>query len=226
MNHISQKGYGSLLLITLVALLSLGGGYYYESRISQPESANETYETTAEELSQISRALISFYKDTNSWPTSLNQLVSSGYFKGDPKRCGGGVQSPFCTTIFGSQNGDSYTLSTNLLHKSVAEAVANQISGGIASGTTVIATIKRPYQSELYSDYLQRVSNPDKPERTRLEVAVDVNENDLLNIRALDATAATIDTANIKTAKVDRIEAQQIALGANSISYSGTRLNL
>ncbi|MCS6272725.1 hypothetical protein G3489_24070, partial [Shewanella baltica] len=42
----------------------------------------------------------------------------------------------------------------------------------------------------------------------------------------LDATAATIDTANIKTAKVDRIEAQQIALGANSISYSGTRLNL
>ena len=155
-----QFGYGVLPFFLSLLLLSLGGSYYYQTRIAQSESVRQSYESSAEEIRQISSALLEYYKDNQSWPSTLNGLVTGGYFTGDATRCGGGgaLQSNFCTTIFGSPSADnlSYTLTVNTLQEHVASIVANQLSQGVSSGTTVSTTIRVPYQSSIYDDYLQR----------------------------------------------------------------------
>lgn len=223
-----QAGYGTLLMMALMGILALGSTVYYKTRMQQPESVRETYESTAEELRQISSALTDYYRDNMAWPATINELAAGGYFTGDAARCGGGgaFQSPFCTAIFGGQVGDDYTLTVNLLRESVAQAVANQIPGGTAAGTTVTATINRPFQSALYEDYLQRVEDPDNPQRTQLEIDLDINNNDLVNIDSFNAQRATFDNANITNANIDRLNTEEVQLGNNSIDYNGNQLNI
>ncbi|MDC9514465.1 hypothetical protein PSH47_15835 [Pseudoalteromonas sp. CST5] len=223
-----QAGYGSLLIMALVGILALGSTVYYKTRMQQPESVRETYESTAEELREISSALTAYYRDNMAWPATINDLAAGGYFTGDAARCGGGgaFQSPFCTVIFGGQTGDDYTLTVNLLKESVAQAVANQIPGGTSAGTTVTATINRPFQSALYDDYLQRVADPDNPQRTQLEVDLDINNNDLVNIGSLNVQRATFDNAEFTNADIDRINTEEVQLGNNSITYAGNQLNV
>lgn len=223
-----QKGYGTLIFMTLIGLLAVGSTVYYKTRIQQPESVRESYESTADELREISGALISYYRDNMAWPSTINELVSGGYFTGDASRCGGSgaLQSPFCTAIFGSEVGENYTLRVNVLKESIARTVANQIPGGAAAGTTVTATINRPFQSALYDDYLQRVEDPDKPYRTQLEVDIDINNNDLNNIGSLNAQRATFDNADIENARIDQVNVELVKLGNNSISYSGNQLSI
>lgn len=223
-----QAGYGSLLMMALVGILALGSTVYYKTRMQQPESVRETYESTAEELREISSALTSYYRDNMAWPATINDLAAGGYFTGDAARCGGGgaFQSPFCTAIFGGQVGDDYALTVNLLKESVAQAVANQIPGGSSAGTTVTATINRPFQSALYDDYLQRVEDPDNPQRTQLEVDLDINNNDLVNIGSLNVQRATFDDAEFTNADIERINAEEVQLGNNSITYAGNQLNV
>lgn len=102
-----QAGHGALLMLGMLSLLAIGSSVYYSTRMSQPASARETYESTAEEFRQLTGALSQYYKDNMSWPSTLNEL--SPYFTGDAARCGGSgtLQSPFCTVIFGSQVGDN-----------------------------------------------------------------------------------------------------------------------
>jgi len=223
-----QGGYGSLLMLALVGILAVGSTVYYKTRMQQPESVRETYESSAEELREISSALTAYYRDNMAWPATINDLAAGGYFSGDAARCGGGgaFQSPFCTTIFGGQVGDDYTLTVNLLRESVAQAVANQIPGGSSAGTTVTATINRPFQSALYDDYLQRVEDPDNQQRTQLEVDLDINDNDLVNIGSLNAQRATFDSVEIENADIQRINTEEVQLGNNSINYAGNQLNI
>ncbi|MFQ3230011.1 MAG: hypothetical protein ACI9DO_001376 [Reinekea sp.] len=223
-----QKGYGALLMIALVGVLALGSTVYYKTRMSQPESVRETYESSAEELRQIASALTKYYRENMSWPSSLNDLALAGYFNGDAARCGGGsvFQSSFCTAIFGTQVGDDYTLTVNLLKEGIAQAVANQIPGGSSAGTTVTATINRPFQSALYDDYLQRVEDPDNPQRTQLEVDLDINNNDLVNIGSLNVQRATFDDAEFTNADIERMNTEEVLLGNNSITYAGNQLNV
>ena len=223
-----QSGNGAILVIALAALLSLGSTVYYKTRMSQPESIRETYESSADELRQISSALIRYYRDNMSWPANLNELSAAGYFNGDVGRCGGAgsFQSPLCTVIFGGQVGDDYTLTVNLLKETIAQAVANQIAGGSAAGTTVTATIIRPFQSSLYDDYLQRVEDPERAERTQLEVDLDINKNDLDNIGSLNVARATIGNAIITNADINRMNTEQLDLGANSLTHEGVQLNI
>ena len=223
-----QAGYGSLLIMALVGILALGSTVYYKTRMQQPESVRETYESTAEELREISSALTSYYRDNMAWPATINDLAAGGYFTGDAARCGGGgaFQSSFCTAIFGGQVGDDYALTVNLLKESIAQAVANQIPGGSSAGTTVTATINRPFQSSLYDDYLQRVEDPDNPQRTQLEVDLDINNNDLVNIGSLNVQRATFDDAEFTNADIERINTEEVQLGNNSITYAGNQLNV
>lgn len=222
-----QAGYGSLLIMALVGILALGSTVYYKTRMQQPESVRETYESTAEELREISSALTAYYRDNMAWPATINDLAVGGYFTGDAARCGGGAfQSPFCTAIFGGQVGDDYALTVNLLKESIAQAVANQIPGGSSTGTTVTATINRPFQSALYDDYLQRVEDPDNPQRTQLEVDLDINNNDLINIGSLNVQRATFDDAEFTNADIERINTEEVQLGNNGITYAGNQLNV
>jgi len=223
-----QAGHGSLLIMALVGILALGSTVYYKTRMQQPESVRETYESAAEELREISSALTAYYRDNMAWPATINDLAAGGYFTGDAARCGGGgaFQSPFCTAIFGGQVGDDYALTVNLLKESVAQAVANQIPGGSSAGTTVTATINRPFQSALYDDYLQRVEDPDNPQRTQLEVDLDINNNDLVNIGSLNVQRATFDDAEFTNADIERINTEEVQLGNNSITYAGNQLNV
>ena len=96
-----QAGHGSLLIMALVGILALGSTVYYKTRMQQPESVRETYESAAEELREISSALTAYYRDNMAWPATINDLAAGGYFTGDAARCGGGgaFQSPFCTAI-------------------------------------------------------------------------------------------------------------------------------
>jgi len=224
-----QAGHGSLLIMALVGILALGSTVYYKTRMQQPESARETYESTAEELREISSALTAYYRDNMSWPATINDLVTGGYFTGDPSQCGGNsfaLLGSACTQIFGNVIDDDYTLTVNLLKESLAQAVANQIPGGSSAGTTVTATINRPFQSALYDDYLQRVEDPDNPQRTQLEVDLDINNNDLINIGSLNVQRATFDDAEFTNADIERINAEEVQLGNNSITYAGNQLNI
>lgn len=223
-----QFGYGSLLVMALVGVLAVGSTVYYKTRIQQSESARETYESSAEELRQISSALAAYYRDNRSWPATINDLAAGGYFSGDAARCGGNgtFQSPFCTSIFGAQSGDNYTLTVNLLKESIAETVANQIPGGSSVGTTVVATIPRPFQSALYEDYLQRIEDPGNPRRTQLEVDLDINNNDLINIGSLNIEKATFSNAEFTNTEIDRVNVKEIQLGGNSITFDDEELNV
>ena len=223
-----QAGNGAILVIALSALLALGSTVYYKTRMSQPESVRQSYESSADELRQISNALTRYYRDNMSWPANLNELSATGYFNGDAGRCGGaGVfQSPLCTVIFGNQVGDDYALTVNLLQNGIAQAVANQVPGGTVAGSTVTATINRPFQSSLYDDYLQKVEDPDRAERTQLEVDLDINGNNLNNINSLNAAKVTIDNAVITNAEITRVNTERIDLGANSLTHAGNQLNL
>ncbi|MFB2639935.1 hypothetical protein ACE02P_18080 [Shewanella bicestrii] len=229
MNNLNrQGGYGTLLAIVLVLLASIGGAYYQNHRVEQAESIINQNELTAEELKQISSALTTYYRDNSSWPSSLNELKSSGYFDGVATRCGGNgtFQSSLCTVIQGVPYGDDYQLSVNLLKSSTAKFVANQIPGGSASGTSVIATIKRPFQATLYADYLQRVNNPDNPSSTQLETSIDVNHNELLNINKGQFESLSIDLATINVAKFKELTTEKVSLGSNSITSTGTNLDI
>lgn len=228
MNNLNrQGGYGTLLAIVLVLLASIGGAYYQNHRVEQVDSIINQNELTAEELKQITSALTTYYRDNSSWPSSLNELKSSGYFDGVSTRCGGNgtFQSSLCTVIQGTPYGDDYQLSVNLLKSSRAKFVANQIPGGSASGTSVIATIKRPFQATIYADYLQRVNNPDNPSSTQLETSIDVNHNELLNINKGQFESLTIDLATINVAKFKELTTDKVSLGNNSIVSNGTNLD-
>ena len=223
-----QAGNGALIAILLAGVLALGSTVYYETRSSQLKSARATNESSAEELRQISSALTKYYSDNLAWPASLNELSSSGYFNGDAGRCGGaGVfQSPQCTVIFGNQVGDDYALTVNLLKDGIAQAVASQVPGGTVAGSTVTATINRPFQSALYDDYLQKVEDPDRPERTQVEVDLDINGNDINNVNSLNAAKVIIENAVFNTADINSVTTERIDLGANSLTHVGNQLNL
>jgi hypothetical protein len=225
-----SRGYAILPILAAVVLVSLGGSYYYKTRMEQPLSVREGYESAAEEIRMLNSALLQYYKSNLSWPGSLNQLVAGGFFTGDPARCGGAgaLSSPACTMYFGaaSADGKTYSITVNLLQQSVAQAVSNQVAGGSVSGTTVTSTIGAPHLSEMYADYLQRKENPDKPERTTMETSIDVNDNSLLNIDDFTADNAVIDTLNSTTTNITTLETNRINLGSTSLTHSGSTMEL
>ena len=228
---IKQRGYGVLSFLLTALLLSIGGSYYYQTRMVQIESVRHTYESSAEEIRQMTSALLAYYKDNQSWPPNLNGIVTGGYFSGDPTRCGGDgvLQSSFCTTFIGSSNADksSYTLTVNVLSDHLASIIANQLSQGLSAGSTVSTTIKVPYKSSIYEDYLQRFVDPDNPSRTQLEVDIDINENDLNNIGALSVATVKIKTLKVTDAKIKTLtlKTKVLKIGGNKITGTDSSLN-
>jgi len=220
-----QSGYGSILLLTILGLMAVSGTYYYKTRESASNAIEQKYLSTALEINEISNAVTSYYKDNHSWPTSMNEVITQGYFNGSSSRCGGGAfVSTVCTNIFGVELGDDYTLSVNLLSDSLASMVANQIKGGSSSGTTLTAIVKRPFQSTLYQDYLQRVEDPDNPSRTTLEQAIDFNDNDLLNANEFNAKKVVFDDLESSNLIVNKLDVDTLKIGGNEIESKDSTL--
>ncbi len=221
-------GYGTLVFLALLSLLSMGGAFYYETQVRQPASIQAGWNNSAEELRQLTSALTSYYQDNQSWPDTLQTLATSGYFQGSPARCGGNgtFQSAYCTTIFGAPAGDDYSIQVNLLKADTAAAVASQIPGGSANGSTVIARIARPFQSSLYSNYLQRRMDPARSDRTRMDTSLNVNGNELKTIGSLNSEQMMVQSYHGASMTAEVLTATRIDLGRNQLTSQGNQLNL
>ena len=161
--------------------------------------------------------------ENRAWPASVNELIATGYYTGS------GV-SPFGTNYVIGTNGDNLVVSIDTNRNQLANMLAGKVSFGnvAADGETVSTEMGTPSREAIQSFFLARKAVAGCADCNQLAAGtnIDVNNNNLNNIDEMDANQATITNATITTANIDRVEAESIHLGNNSITYAGNQLNL
>lgn len=223
MTFSKQQGYGTLLLIGIIALVSVGLAMTVGMERHTLKAADAEVTVYARQFDTIQNRALSFYKDKGSWPTSLEQLNTV-----DNEQYNTGINaSPAGTGFLFDTSSGWLQIQSNANDRLLAEKVAALVVGGVANTGVVTSTLKNPYEVDAYDDYLQRMENPDDPSRTRLETDLDWNHNELYKTGNVDGESLEFqdykgEQSDIRDTTVD----DKAVVGQNTLTASGRSLNV
>ncbi len=232
MNKIKgQQGFSGALILAMTAIIALGGYMTYRQQNIAAESAQLNYELLAQEIQDISAASLKYFREsypTNRFPVSMKELLDSGYYTGNRlSRAGAEFKFNTQTLADGTIN---LSISVNAPSERIAEAAKTLISNGNASGRTLTSTIRAPFQSELYADYLQRYYDARRPEMTVMNASINFAGGTDSNINRIDSLSAdSADIINMITpqGQISKLVAQRAEFtNGSEIIYSSNNLTI
>lgn len=221
--NINSKKLSGFTLIELIIVLAILSGLAatFGPQLIQQEQPMLQADDAKADISEIKAAANGYFMENRAWPASVNELIAGGYYTGSGT-------SPFGTNYNIGTNGNNLVISIDTNRNQLANMLAGKVSFGSvgADGETVSTEMGTPSREAIQSFFLARKVVAGCPDCNQLAdgTDIDVNNNDLNNIDELDANQAVITDATITNANIDRLEAESINLGANSITYSGNQL--
>lgn len=206
-----------LIVLTILAAAGLASVPYFQS---QAEEA-----LTVDGISQAELA-VNCYKRFRTQerrnPNNMAELLGANV-------CGATGQMPWGANIGGATDalGRSYSFSFNARDAVEAEKMARGLNkySATSAGTLVTFTTPMPTIETISRQMLCREAVVGDPNCNRMEVDLDVNNNDLDNIGNITAQNGDLDQFIARESQIDTLNTTStIQLGANSISHAGNTL--
>ena len=111
------------------------------------------------------------------------------------------------------------------MSQDVAQRLRTSLPNASQAGSIVTTSLKRPSQSEMFSQRLARRENTENPEHMQLETTIDFNGNDLININDLSVDTLDVVDLNNGTLTTDTLSiVSGLNVGPHSIIDNGTSL--
>ena len=214
------RGFTLIELIVVLAILS-GIAMTVGPQIVQQKIPMEQVGEANSDIAEIKAAANAYFMENRAWPTTVNELITTGYYPGT------GV-SPFGNPYVIAPNGNNLQISVDAGRDQLANMLAGEVPFGSIAGQTVTTEMGTPTREAIQSYFLARRAVPGCPDCNQLSSGtnIDANNNDLNNIGSLDAVNATITNATITNATANTLDVDRIDFGSNSITYAGNNLNV
>lgn len=217
----NSQGFTLIELVIVLAILS-GLAAAYGPQMVQQQLPISQADDAKHDIKELKRAANGYFMENRAWPSSVNELITTGYYTGSRV-------SPFGTDYVIGTNGDNLMVSIDTNRNQLANILAGKVTFGnvAADGETVSTEMGTPTREAIQSFFLARRAVAGCADCNQLAAGttIDVNNNNLDNINEMDADSANITNAVISTANIDKIEAESVHLGNNSITYVGNQLN-
>jgi hypothetical protein len=178
-------------LLVVIACFSLPlAGVVNAQTLDSNSQAQELAIKVSNEVAVLNAAALMYYKNNDSWPSSLEALAGeSGYVTG-------ALMSSVGTSFTGAPSGSNFAVSFSVDNVLIGKLITQQLANTSFTGSVITAQFKPPYASAAYDDYLQRKANPDDPSKMTLETGLSFNDENSLN-DVSRATGQSIETINI-----------------------------
>jgi hypothetical protein len=154
------------------------------------------------DIIQIKKAANAFFMDNRVWPNNLRSLIEDRYLES--------MNSPFGTQYTLAHTEKHLTIRINTRRLKLANMLAGKIAYGRVSDTIVETSIGVPARSVVRSYFLARKAIDGCNDCNQLLSDIDVNQNNLNNIRSFQSKKATIKEANIGQATMNNLFAKNI----------------
>jgi hypothetical protein len=223
-----QRGFGAFLLLALMFGASATVYLTYEFKENQQLAVQRGYKNLANQVNDIHSAALRFYRDTQRFPANMTELVNSGHFTGQQATPYGGTYN--FNVVNQASGAELFTISLTTPSNRHAGAASSLVHNGQVSNSTLTSSIRAPFQSEIYTDYLQRYDDALRPEMTVMETSINVAGNDFNNVNEFDARRGDIERMVVtQTLSAASLSADFVGFGSGNnpaIRHSGSTLIL
>ena len=215
-----KKQAGQALIWLLGGLLTVGGGAYYYTVQNQAANHRLLADNYGIEFNQLIDASNNCYNRQRRWCT-FNELQVGGHFSGDQLSADGSLFQLTPTPA-------GLSVSLNMSDATLATLVSRFVPNSTIAGNNLTTVIPVPTASQIMANRLMRYADDAGLNRAQLGTNLDFNNNNLVGIDELGVNTLNLDTLdNINDANIDNLNiVRQINLGANSISHSGSVVNV
>ncbi|MBJ7265593.1 prepilin-type N-terminal cleavage/methylation domain-containing protein [Idiomarina abyssalis] len=225
----NEKGFTIVELMVVVGVLGVMAASAVPAYIEHKKS--QQVEDTKSDIELIQQAVYGYYRDNHTFPPNMQALASLGYYTGTQT-------SPYGTQYAVNVDpGGQFTriqfdtpagVNTQRIAKNFAQSSFTQSNVSVATG--------RPTREAVANTFIHRDEKPGCPECNQMETTLDMNGNDLENVRELNAEtvqAVNVDTENLTTEIMTVNERLNIGAGslvattdgfdisASSVNFSG-----
>jgi trimeric autotransporter adhesin len=212
------KGFANKSLLGVMGVSSLVGyGAYTQNEVV--DSYGVTSDAIVQKIEDVYAASLKCHYELSHWCT-VSELATNQYYTDSFTTSQG-------TNINLSLSGDDLILTLDVLKPDIANRLRSSLPSSVVTGATVTTRIKRPSQSEIFSEKLARYENSQRADESQLETTIDFDGNNLANVGTITADNIIMDAVEAQTFTTDTLSASNgINLGANSIVQDSTTLRI
>lgn len=208
-----------LIATTLLAAAATGGVSVYKDRANEAMN-DETVQMSADLVSSYKR----FHTAKKRAPASITELLNSEHYVG-PKK------TPWGGTLSGGINssGNAFTFTIPAGNTPQAQRLAGSLGhyNATSSGSIVTFQTSIPTVSTIEDQMLCRTAIAGSPGCNTMEVDLDVNNNDLIDIKNVSAQKVDFGEFSADSGVVDTITLQDsLILGNSSIGFAPNQINI
>lgn len=179
---VNETGFTIVEVIAVLVIAGIIGTYGLQQL--QAKGIDATVDNAARKANMVATAAKQYRLNTGSWPSNISQLVSNNYLTNSQ------ATSAFNTNYSFSVVGSSLVITNQAADQRYARRMAGILPEGVNSGNMFSFMIPPPgHEASLSSLYALDGSR-------KLTGPMDVNDNDINNVRTLRATTGNITTVN------------------------------
>jgi hypothetical protein len=218
--HVSiKKQRGASLLYVMLSGAAISGAVSYGMLTQENnDRAGNAAIAVTEHAENVYAGIMRCHYDLERWCTET-ELTTQGYVQT--------FTSPLGTAFVMEPIGDDVNLSIDVMSQDVAQRLRTSLPNASQAGSIVMTSLKRPSQSEMFSQRLVRIENTENPDHMQLETTINFDDNDLTNINELSIDTLDVVDLNFETLTTDNLSiVRGFNVGPYSIIDNGNTLDI
>lgn len=208
-----------LIATAILGASAIGGVSIYKEQV-KAETESQTVKMSSDLVASYKR----FHTVNRRSPSSITELINSEHYVGAKK-------TPWGSALTGGANatGDAFTFTIPTQDSPQALRLAGSLGvfNATASGSFVTFKTATPTSVTIADQMLCRTAIAGSPGCNTMEVDLDVNNNDLVDIKNVTAQKVDFDEFYADSGVVDTLTLQKsLVLGNSSIGFTSNRINI
>lgn len=202
-----------MIAMAILAWLATEAYKWHVSNNIPEKIANDS----AYHLNEIQMASTRYFIQSREWPSSLDELLSSGAYVGPSA-------NPVDYEYVLSAEGAMLLLQTQYDTERMAGLVQSKVIGSQRDLNQITIAMHAPAEATIQNYFLARREVPGCPDCNTLQTDLDFNGYSLRGVSEMTADRLTVDEAEIDNAFIETLATRSVLMGNNSIQSSGNTL--
>lgn len=220
-----QQGFGALLLLILIAVVSISVALVASDRKRSAQAAEQVIQHAALQVQRIQEAALVYHSGWGVWPDNSDVLDQHDLVALTDLNTT--FDSVMELSVEADEETQRFIISLDTHTDNQANTLANLVLNGQAVGNRVISSMPSPYDVTSYDDFLRRAESTAMPDGNTMEVDLDVAGYNLENVRdaqgqRLQANRLAADDMNSDDIQVDGY----MDIGSARLQSTGSTLNV